>query len=103
MCLIQRLRFLVSYNHRRGPRKQVCLEASLRFSGVCTPFLPFPPQVLGRPGGRGKGSSSVWPVQPLHTHLPPRALLVLVTGLSPQSDMPGLKSQLLDDQLCDLR
>lgn len=39
-CLIQSLRFLISHNGRRGPRKQVYLKASLGFSRACTPSPP---------------------------------------------------------------
>lgn len=94
-CLIQSLRFLVSHNGRSGPRKQICLKASLRFFRG---LHPFPAQVLGGlrlvkrdPVQRGPCSLFITPSPP-----------GWLGGLSPHPDMPGLKSQLPNDRPWDL-
>lgn len=61
-CDIRSLPFLVFH---RGLMTQICLEASLRFSGAYVPISPLPSPSAGRPGGNGKGSCSAWPLQPL--------------------------------------
>ena len=85
----------------KGPGKQMCLE-SLRFSRAWIACLSlFQPKCLGRLEVSGKGSCSAWPLKLVSNPLPSKALLTLLKRAG-SADIPGLKPQLPDDQLCDL-
>ena len=63
--------------------------------------LPFPAQVLGEAGGEWKVILLNLALKPLSNPLPSRAPLRLLKRVG-STDIPGLKPQLPDDQLCDL-